>query len=82
MKIPMPLIVLGVLASIAGAAEPAFTSRERDAFVAQAEAAAHKVAVVSPGFWEWLSKHPDVKTGLLVASNPMPAAYAQNLDLM
>ncbi|MCX5677200.1 MAG: hypothetical protein NTX87_19610, partial [Planctomycetota bacterium] len=59
-----------------------FTPPLRDAFLAKAEADLRKAAKVSPEFWPWLARHPDLKTGLLVAKSPAPAVFAENLDLM
>lgn len=59
-----------------------FTPPLRDAFLAKAEADLRKTAKVSPEFWPWLAKHPDLKTGPLVAKSPAPTVFAENLDLM
>ena len=33
----------------------------------------------TPAFWNWLDRHPEIRTGLLLAKNPVPAQFAANL---
>jgi hypothetical protein len=63
-------------------AESAFTAQQRTTFVAQAEAQVRAAAKVDPEFWNWLDRCPAVKTGLLTVAQPVPAVFAENLDLM
>jgi hypothetical protein len=64
------------------AALPRFGDEAVNRFVAEADAAARASAPLTPEFWVWIERHPEVHAGLLFASHPMPAAHATNLELL
>lgn len=61
---------------------PRFADESVNRFVAEADAAARAAAPLTPEFWSWVERHPEVRAGLLFASHPMPAGHAANLDLL
>lgn len=61
---------------------PLFADPAVNAFVTEADLAARKTAPLTPEFWAWVDAHPDIRVGLLFAKHPMPAVYAENLDLL
>ena len=75
-------LLLVLLASAAPAALPRFADEGVNRFVAEADAAARAAAPLTPEFWAWVERHPEVHAGLLFASHPMPAGHAANLDLL
>jgi hypothetical protein len=56
------------------------TTDQRNKFLSAAENSLHASARVTPAFWTWLKKHPDVRAGVLTSADPVPAVYAENLD--
>lgn len=72
-----------LLLPLAGlAALPRFADEEVNTFVRDADAAARVTAPMSPEFWSWVDRHPEIRTGLVFARHPMPAVHAANLDLL
>lgn len=61
---------------------PRFADVEVNTFVRDADAAARVTAPMSPEFWSWVDRHPEIRTGLVFARHPMPAVHAANLDLL
>ncbi len=61
---------------------PQFTDPAVNAFIHDADVAARQTAPLTPEFWNWVEAHPDIHVGLLFAKHPMPAVYAENLDLL
>lgn len=61
---------------------PKFADPAVNTFIQNADAAARVTAPLSPEFWNWVEAHPDIHVGLLFAKHPMPAVYAENLDLL
>ena len=61
---------------------PKFADPAVNIFIQNADAAARVAAPLSPEFWNWVESHPDIHTGLLFAKHPMPAVYAENLDVL
>lgn len=61
---------------------PRFADPAVNAFVAEADAGARRAAPLTPAFWSWVERHPEVRAGLLFAKHPMPAVHAANLDLL
>lgn len=76
------LLLLLLLPLVAQAALPRFADDQVNRFVAEADAAARAAAPMSPEFWAWVDRHPDIRVGLLFARHPMPAVHAANLDLL
>jgi hypothetical protein len=76
------LACLLLLASPLGAGLPRFSDESVNRFVAEADAAARRAAPLTPEFWSWVDRHPEVRSGLLFARHPMPAVHAANLDLL
>ena len=56
------------------------TPAARNTFLADAERSLRSRASVAPEFWDWLAKHPQIRAGLLSATDPVPPAFAENLD--
>lgn len=67
---------------IASAKLPKFSDPAVNAFIQDADAAARITAPMSPEFWNWVEAHPDIHVGLLFTKHPMPAVYAENLDVL
>jgi hypothetical protein len=71
-------------ASYAAAADtgsrPGLTPELRTNFLATAENSLRRRTNVSPEFWDWLDRHPQIRAGLLSAADPVPVEFAENLD--
>jgi len=76
------LAALLFLGSSLGADLPRFGDESVNRFVVEADAAARRAAPLTPEFWSWVDRHPEVRAGLLFARHPMPAVHAANLDLL
>lgn len=76
------LVFLLLFPLAAQAALPRFADGQVNRFVAEADAAARATAPLTPEFWAWVDRHPDIRVGLLFARHPMPAVHASNLDTL
>jgi len=81
-RLPTLLMALILAARADAGSLPRFADESVNRLVAEADAAARVAAPMTPEFWAWVERHPDVHTGLLFASHPMPAGHAANLDLL
>jgi hypothetical protein len=76
----LPVLLLS-LATVS-AALPRFADETVNGFVREADRAARVAAPMTPEFWAWVDRHPDIHAGLLFARHPMPAIHAANLDVL
>lgn len=76
------LLLCLLLPLLAQAGLPRFSDDQVNRFVAEADAAARAAAPMTPEFWAWVDRYPDIRTGLLFARHPMPAVHPSNLDLL
>ncbi len=56
------------------------TPEMRKTYLSDAEQSLRSHASVTPEFWNWLAKRPAIRAGLLSAADPLPPAFAENLD--
>lgn len=79
----LPLLACTLLATAAEPERPlglpSFTDPAVNRFVSEADAAARKAAPMDAAFWDWVDRHPEIRTGLVFARHPMPAVHAENL---
>lgn len=80
--ITLALAAVRLTAEAPAAVLPRFADPAVNAFVDEADAAARKAAPLSPEFWAWVERHPEIRCGLLFAKHPMPSVHAENLDLL
>lgn len=59
-----------------------FSVATRTSYINDQEKGARAAAHVSPETWAWLKSHKEIRDGLFSVSNPTPAVYVENLDLL
>ncbi|MCW1926322.1 hypothetical protein OKA05_27455 [Luteolibacter arcticus] len=74
------LIPFALVATVAAETPPVFSPVLREAYLADARSKV--LAAATPELMTWLDRHPEILSGLLTSSDPVPAHHVAQLDEM